>query len=139
MEVPRGPSPVFSPRCTVCGLQKQPPLHLRALPIIAPEGQHQRPAYRRGGPCLCFRGCRSTSPPRCGPSSLPGGRTLFPNPRAADRCRSVDQSAPGRPRNFNFISLWRAAEAQSIAPSQAGHGKIIQHLPVRGDKKVGQH
>ncbi|KAJ1188859.1 hypothetical protein NDU88_005616 [Pleurodeles waltl] len=61
------------------------------------------------------------------------------NPRAADRCRSVDQSAPGRPRNFNFISLWQAAEAQSIAPSQAGHGKIIKHLPVRGDKKVGQH
>ncbi|KAJ1108179.1 hypothetical protein NDU88_005561 [Pleurodeles waltl] len=66
-------------------------------------------------------------------------RPLFPNPRAAGRCRSMDQSAPGRPRNFNFISLWRAAEAQSIAPSQAGHGKMIQHLPVRGDKKVGQH
>ncbi|KAJ1184273.1 hypothetical protein NDU88_001081 [Pleurodeles waltl] len=66
----------------------------------------------------------------------PSCRSVFPNTRAADRCRSVDQSAPGRPRNFNFISLWRAAEAQSIAPSQAGHGKIIQHLPVRSDKKV---
>ncbi|KAJ1100274.1 hypothetical protein NDU88_005360 [Pleurodeles waltl] len=65
------------------------------------------------------------------------GRPACQLPRdAADRCRSVDQSAPGRLRNFNFISLWRAAEAQSIAPSQAGHGKIIQHLPVRGDKKM---
>ncbi|KAJ1203728.1 hypothetical protein NDU88_007509 [Pleurodeles waltl] len=51
----------------------------------------------------------------------------------------MDQSAPGRPRNFNFISLWRAAEVQSIAPSQAGHGKMNKHLPVRSDKKVGQH
>ncbi|KAJ1085270.1 hypothetical protein NDU88_005403, partial [Pleurodeles waltl] len=53
---------------------------------------------------------------------------VFPNPRAADRCRSVDQSAPGRPTVAGgkclIIFPWPACHTMG----QAGHGKIIKHL-----------
>ncbi|KAJ1213842.1 hypothetical protein NDU88_001473 [Pleurodeles waltl] len=51
---------------------------------------------------------------------------VFPNPRAADRCRSVDQSAPGRPTVAGgkclIIFPWPACHTMR----QAGHGKNYQ-------------
>ncbi|KAJ1110916.1 hypothetical protein NDU88_008262 [Pleurodeles waltl] len=66
-------------------------------------------------------------------------KPVFPNPRAADRCRSVDQSAPGRPRNFKSFHCGGRPRRRALQSKQAGHCKIIKHLPVRGDKKVGEH